>query len=134
MPRKNPSPDVNKDAEERFTLIMGTIAAGVEAGRGFPALIPLSDYASAADFKAVLGPGSGWEWEYWRRVNTAVRKLLEREGLSVVMVPISPLALQDWLLRCGLTNSPANRAQFVAVHLPGIKGVPPIPDRDPQAN
>jgi hypothetical protein len=100
------NPEHEAEAQVKVMLAsMGDVRSG---------LIPLSDYADENTFNfLVVKPG--WTFAEWRAVNLSVARQLQDHGFTVRLVRLELNEFFDFLARYNhLSNTPQNRAQFVA--------------------
>lgn len=93
------------------------ILAQIKAAGSIVPYIPLTNYATAADFHAILGPvaKTGWTFEEWNVVNMTVMERLRQAGFVVHLAEITAPEFFAWLEKHGLRNNPANRAQYASL-------------------
>lgn len=121
------TPDPKAEARVRVAMMLERMKATPNVSK----TIPLSDYPTVEDFNAILGGESvaGWTHAFHTAVNREVAKELKLHGFDALFVPVRSAELFPWLLKHGLPNTPANRAQFVS-----CKAIPGRPKPDPRDN
>lgn len=96
-------------AREHATKAFDVIRSRHQPG----AIVPLTDYASAADYETLVpfSDDQPWIYEFRRRTNE-LAELLQEGGFHPIFVQIEPKEYLGWL---GKTeNSSGNRAAFVS--------------------
>jgi hypothetical protein len=102
--------DTELIARQRVGMMLDKISESDQR----PDVITLTDYENEACFNFLL-PDAGWTFSEWQAVNEKVARQLQKDHkLKVSRVPVKLHEYFDFLARYHLTNTPGNRAQFVA--------------------
>ena len=82
--------------------------------------VALPDYAAEKDY-LFFEPRTQWTLSYRRMINTALARLLDRQGKKVRYVPIHYGDYLRWLVRENLEDTAKRRAEFIQSAMRPVK-------------